>query len=73
MKISINVFALSPCVPGVPLSPSCPAIAFDNDSSDILRQFAAQDGGSRWRDGVAKDMQKFASLALDKISDKLSI
>jgi len=38
-------------------------------SSDILRQFAAQDGGSRWRDGVAKDMQKFASLALDQISD----
>ena len=38
-------------------------------SSDILRQFAAQDGGSRWRGGIAKDMQKFASLALDKISD----
>lgn len=38
-------------------------------SSDILRQFAAQDGGSRWRGGIAKDMQKFANLALDKISD----
>lgn len=38
-------------------------------SSDILRQFAAQDGGSRWRGGIAKDMQKFASLALDQISD----
>jgi len=38
-------------------------------SSDILRQFAAQDSGSRWRGGIAKDMQKFASLALDKISD----
>jgi hypothetical protein len=38
-------------------------------SSDILRQFAAQDSSSRWRGGIAKDMQKFASLALDKISD----
>ena len=38
-------------------------------SSDILRQFAAQDGKSRWRGNIAKDMQKFASLALDKISD----
>ncbi len=38
-------------------------------SSDILRQFTAQDGGSRWRGGIAKDMQKFASLALDQISD----
>ena len=38
-------------------------------SSDILRQFAAQDNGSRWRGGIAKDMQKFANLALDKISD----
>ena len=38
-------------------------------NSDILRQFAAQDGGSRWRGGIAKDMQKFANLALDKISD----
>jgi len=38
-------------------------------SSDILRQLAAQDGGSRWRGGIAKDMQKFANLALDKISD----
>ena len=38
-------------------------------SSDILRQFAAQDGGSRWRGGIAKDMQKFANLALDQISD----
>ena len=38
-------------------------------SSDILRQFASQDGKSRWRGNIAKDMQKFASLALDKISD----
>jgi len=38
-------------------------------SSDILRQFTAQDGSSRWRGGIAKDMQKFASLALDQISD----
>ena len=38
-------------------------------SSDILRQFAGQDSGSRWRGGIAKDMQKFANLALDQISD----
>jgi|TARA_R110000744_G_scaffold164379_3_gene281462 hypothetical protein len=38
-------------------------------SSDILRQFTAQDNDSKWRGGIAKDMQKFASLALDKISD----
>ena len=38
-------------------------------SSDILRQFASQDGKSRWRGNIAKDMQKFANLALDKISD----
>ena len=29
-------------------------------SSDILRQFASQDGKSRWRGNIAKDMQKFA-------------
>ena len=38
-------------------------------SSDILRQFASQDGKSRWRGNIAKDMQKFANLALDQISD----
>ena len=39
-------------------------------SSSILRDFAAQDGlKSRWRGNLAKDMQKFANLAIDKISD----
>ena len=41
-------------------------------SSDILRQFASQDGKSRWRGNIAKDMQKFANLALDKISDAIN-
>ena len=39
-------------------------------SSSILRDFASQDGlKSRWRGNLAKDMQKFANLAIDKISD----
>ena len=39
-------------------------------SSSILRDFASQDGlKSRWSGNLAKDMQKFANLAIDKISD----
>ncbi len=39
-------------------------------SSSILRDFASQDGlKSRWSSNLAKDMQKFADLAIDKISD----
>jgi len=37
-------------------------------SSSILRDFSDQNAG-RWGGNLAKDMQKFANLALDKISD----
>ena len=37
-------------------------------SSSILRDLTSQ-SRSRWGGNLAKDMQKFASLALDKISD----
>ena len=37
-------------------------------SSGILRDLSSQDG-NRWGGNLAKDMQKYASLAIDKISD----
>ena len=39
-------------------------------ASNILRNFAAQESGTRWQSGLSKDFYKFANIPLDKVTNE---